>query len=56
MIFFYIILYYTENLIEHKKVFVRFKENMKIREQNTDMKKATHVIQSDPLYSKVSAV
>ena len=30
---------FTENLIEQKKVFVRFKENMKIREQYTDMKK-----------------
>ena len=54
---------FTETLIEQKKVFVRFKENMKIREQYTDMKKggkvkkeATHVIHSDPLYSKVSAV
>ena len=54
---------FSENLIEQKKVFVRFKQNMKIREQYTDMKKgekvkneATHVIHSDPLYSNVTAV
>ena len=30
---------FSEDLIEQKKVFARFKENMKIREQLTDMKK-----------------
>ena len=54
---------FSENLIEQKKVFIRFTENMKIREDYTDMKKAeklkdeaTHVIHSDPLYSLISAV
>ena len=49
---------FSENIIEQKKVVIRFKENMKIREQYSDMKKvekakneATHVIHSDPLYS-----
>ena len=49
---------FTETLIEQKKVFIRFSENMKKREKYTDMKKtekvkneATHVIHSDPLYS-----